>query len=351
MSAQTNTAGEEGWTPSPGPEEKSASETSSGGIAEGRADHKYVVLMLKIGLGVGIVLWLVSSGRLDLSVYESLFRQRNAWILAGLVLVQFAAMSLLVGRWWLLVRAQQIELSLTDVLLLGYRGMYASLFLPGFLGLEGMRVLHLKRFHSNQLPAGIASLLIDRAIGFLGLLILAVFFGFIYLVQHSSTDSFRLFIVAGGLLVSLTTAIGMLCGFVPIWSGHRFRETGRFASFFHSLSEYQHHRVALFAAVVVSTIGHMLMIFAAYCGLSALGIPASFVSLAAVVPLIVLLSVIPITPLGLGIQDGAAEGLYPIVGLSGGAENQMLLRTTWVLLLLVCGFSFLLKLKDAARKG
>jgi hypothetical protein len=50
---------------------------------------------------------------------------------------------------------------------------------------------------------------------------------------------------------------------------------------------------------------------------------------------------IPLTPLGLGVTEGIASVLYPVVGLRGGAEVVILLRAFTVLLFALCGLSFL----------
>ena len=90
-------------------------------------------------------------------------------------------------------------------------------------------------------------------------------------------------------------------------------------------------------------VGHFGLCLAAWCGMVALREPVSLMAISTVTPLVTVLRILPLSPLGLGITDAAAEGLYPLVGLQGGAENQMLMRGVFILMSLVCGIAFLLR--------
>jgi uncharacterized membrane protein YbhN (UPF0104 family) len=83
------------------------------------------------------------------------------------------------------------------------------------------------------------------------------------------------------------------------------------------------------------------MAMATYLSLLALG--ADDPSLAAVIAITCMLNLVwmvPITPLGLGVTDTAAEFLFALIGISVGAEQQMLIRLFGVLLSLAGGLAF-----------
>ena len=70
----------------------------------------------------------------------------------------------------------------------------------------------------------------------------------------------------------------------------------------------------------------------------------ALLAISTVTPLVTVLRILPISPLGLGVTDAAAEELYPLVGMEGGAENQMLIRGVFILVSLLCGIAFLWRL-------
>ena len=59
-----------------------------------------------------------------------------------------------------------------------------------------------------------------------------------------------------------------------------------------------------------------------------------------VTPLVTISKFLPITPLGLGVAEGVAAWLYPMVGLSRGAEVQMLLRGMLSMIYLASGVAY-----------
>jgi uncharacterized membrane protein YbhN (UPF0104 family) len=58
-------------------------------------------------------------------------------------------------------------------------------------------------------------------------------------------------------------------------------------------------------------------------------------------PLVILSSLIPLTPLGIGVTDGAAAELFARAAMPGGAAVTMLLRAVFVVICLGCGVALL----------
>jgi uncharacterized membrane protein YbhN (UPF0104 family) len=66
--------------------------------------------------------------------------------------------------------------------------------------------------------------------------------------------------------------------------------------------------------------------------------------------MLLIVRTISVTPMGLGITDGIAESLYGMMGISAGAETQMLIRIAAVLIFLLCGVAFLYRCPQTERK-
>jgi len=294
----------------------------------------------KLLLGVAIVYWLVVTGRFDINIYRSLFSLSTAGFLLAALATQAVALTIILGRWWFLLKAQDIRITPFECLKLGFQGTFMSLFLPGTIGTDGLRFLHLQRHHRQHLALGIASLTLDRALGFLGLLILSVFFGAIFLMGSELEFSLYLMMILIGSLIVTLLALGIACGYIPLIGASLLRRISLLAIFIDALATYRGKHRELLIVVVLSLVAHFLVTIGACFGLMAMEIDFSFFAVAAVTPLLIFIRFIPLTPLGLGVTDAAGEEFYNLVGIAGGAENQMLLRATWVILLLVCGFAF-----------
>lgn len=298
------------------------------------------LFVLKLLLGAAIVYWLVETGRFDIGVYRGLLSPSTTGYLVAALVTQALALTIILGRWWFLLKAQGINITLFECLRLGYRGTFFSLFLPGTIGTDGLRFLNLQRNYREHLALGIASLTLDRALGFLGLLILSVIFGALFLLGSKLEFSqYLLMFLIGSLLVTLVI-LGIACGFIPLIGANLLRRITWLAIFIDALATYRTSPRELLIVVALSVVAHFLVTIGACFGLMAMELEFSFLAVATVTPLLIFIRFIPLTPLGLGVTDAAGEEFYNLVGIDGGAENQMLLRATWIVLLLLCGLSF-----------
>ncbi|HKM51822.1 MAG TPA: flippase-like domain-containing protein, partial [Isosphaeraceae bacterium] len=79
-------------------------------------------------------------------------------------------------RWYLLVRVIEPRFTLRSTLLLGFIGYVFNLVIPGAVGGDVVKAAYLARMHIRKTQA-IASMVIDRILGLLGLFILAAVAG------------------------------------------------------------------------------------------------------------------------------------------------------------------------------
>ncbi len=306
------------------------------------------VFLIKLCIGAAIVMWLLKSGRLDIAAYKSLLHSSSLLLLAGIALAQIVSLTIILARWWILLRAQRINVPLVDTLILGYRGTFLSLFVPGALGTDGLRVLHLSRHCRTRFGAGLASIVLDRFVGFVGLVILSAFFCCLLSRQHSggAIGDFVPWVltVLAGTIAIIATACGLL-------SVGRFVFLDEFKwarAIRNSFVAYREHPTVLVQAAAMTIVAHLFVSIGACLGLVAMNINFSWLVVFAITPLITFIRFIPLTPLGLGVADVASEELYTLLGISGGAENQMLGRFIWIVVLLVCGLAFLRRLPGYA---
>ena len=303
------------------------------------------LFLLKLLFGAAIVYWLVVTGRLDIDVYRGLLSPSTAGFVLAALATQALALTIILGRWRFLLKAQDVDISLFECLKLGYQGTFMSLFLPGTIGTDGLRFLYLQRKHRQQLALGIASLTLDRVLGFLGLLILSVIFGTLFLLGSDLEFSMYLVMFLVGFLLLTLLLLGVACGYVPLIGESLLRRVSLLSIFIDALAAYRTKHRELLIVVVLSIVAHFLVTIVACFGLMAMGIEFSFLAVATVTPLLIFIRFIPLTPLGLGITDAAGEEFYNLVGIAGGAENQMLLRATWIILLLLCGLAYFVRNK------
>ncbi len=301
------------------------------------------IFLLKLSLGIGIVYWLVASGRFDVAYYNGLLSYSTFGFVLAAMLAQGLSLILLLSRWWFLLKAQNIDASYATCLTVSFQGAFSGLFLPGTLGLDGLRFLYLQKTHKAGSAISLASIILDRALGFMGLLILAVAVSFLFVFSYDLEASRSILLLMSVCLLVTVVLLAIACGYIPLVGARYFRKLPWLARFIDALATYRYCHKELAIIVVMSVVGHALVIVAACFCLMAMGLDFSVLAIATVTPILIVVRFLPLTPLGLGVSDAAGEELYNMVGVGGGAENQMLLRATWIVVLLLCGLIFFRK--------
>jgi uncharacterized protein (TIRG00374 family) len=137
--------------------------------------------------------------------------------LYGLMAFIFYGMALGIGilRWNLLLRAQQVQLSLRETTRLYMIGVFFNLLIPGSVGGDLIKMVYIARAYPQKKAAVILTIVLDRIIGILGLFFIAtlsVILSWNYIQQ--SSDALKL----GTLTVGVGSIVGILImGMIAAW--------------------------------------------------------------------------------------------------------------------------------------
>lgn len=179
--------------------------------------HPYLKLTIKLGLSA-LAMWIVFR-KVEFGEVWGLVRESNPlWLLLALILFNVSKW-LSAYRLQALLRAISIDLDMNYQLRLTYVGMFYNLFLPGSVGGDGYKVVHLNKRFPASLKLLVASMLLDRASG--GAILLAMAFGFaVFVIPYF--DFFPSYSLA--LLIVLTVLcipallVGIRFVFPSFWS-------------------------------------------------------------------------------------------------------------------------------------
>jgi uncharacterized protein (TIRG00374 family) len=257
------------------------------------------------------------------------------------MLFQLAAVFLTAFRWRLLMLVQGIGLDRASVVRLSFLGEFFNQFLPGALGGDAVKAYFVMR-HTGRKGATLVSIFANRFVGLsLLCLVSATMLGVLLLTGHRGLIDlkqpvFAIFVIAAGigvvLLLSLnvrlnnSAALRRLIGFLPFSRQlemvrvalHRYRQTG---SLLPPLILYSLLIVSAFVLCVMSV------------GLS-LGINLAWYHYVLYLPLIAIMTAVPVTPGGVGVL----EELFIYFFSAAGDPNKILaMALLYRLVLLLCG--------------
>jgi uncharacterized protein (TIRG00374 family) len=243
-------------------------------------------------------------------------------------------------RWYILVRVIEPRFTLRSTILLGFIGYVFNLVIPGAVGGDFIKAAYLVRMHIKKTQA-IASMVIDRILGLLGLFVLAALAGTVAwslatpevrkLILAAWTATVLSFLVLAAIFTqAITRLFPRLAG-----SGH-----GRLGGIMTELREmsttYRRRLDVVFVALVLSVIGHTLNVVAFYLigkMLFPTGMTTTLAQHFLMVPLTLFTMVVPLPFGALGVSEEVGDQLGGLVGHPSGALAMMGFRV----LMYACG--------------
>jgi len=143
---------------------------------------KYIFILVRIVVvAAGItwaVIWLSRGQRW--SNLTAVFHRMNLGVFAAVLGVFVVCQLMIAFRWWLLLRTQSIFIALWPAARLHFLGLFYNNFMPGAVGGDLLRAWYVTR-HTDKKFYAVLSVFVDRVIGFLGSVIIAVFFYLFFL--------------------------------------------------------------------------------------------------------------------------------------------------------------------------
>jgi uncharacterized protein (TIRG00374 family) len=240
--------------------------------------------------------------------------------LAQALLLYFLGAMLSFQRWQVLLRAAGVEARFWRVQKLGFFGLFFSNIIPGMTGGDLVKAIMVARDHPEQKPAAVLSVIVDRAIGLLGLAVVAsVALAF----QHGRFPETELklnlilvAIVAGACIV-MSRRLRRAVRLDKLLAALPFAETLKKLDRAALLYRNAGWQVAY--SVVASFAIHG-MILASFCVLGgALGLKIQLLDYFSLAPLALIAQSLPLTPGGVGVGEYAFMYFFAPAGVPRAA--------------------------------
>jgi uncharacterized protein (TIRG00374 family) len=299
-------------------------------MTKGFFDYKlWLRQAVKLALAFGLIFWLVSPGRLEVSPLKSAYG--NLGILSGAILIWLVGVGVFATwRWLLLMKGIGLTCRFWRCCQLTLTGGFFNTVLIGTVGgdiLRGVYAFKDNRSRGRAAPA--MTVLIDRITGLYGLFFIGVCGIAANLSAIGSQPQLlppAIFVVGIFCVLTLgfvsiqvpaTTGIGRFFSWV---ASSRYVPRG-LKSIYLSFRSYREGKSFLFYAILISiVIQGQLVLFYWFVTEQVTGQAVPLNLLALVVPIGSLITAIPISPGGLGVGHAAFERLYALIGIADGAN-------------------------------
>lgn len=276
---------------------------------------KQVFILVKLVVTTLIVWWVFH--RLGEEGRAALWRSLRSASPVGFGLAFLACvggMTLGILRWRLLLRVQGILLSGYQITWIMATGLFFNTFLPGGTGGDVMKAWYAAEAAPDRRPHAVLSILVDRIIGLMGLIILTVTVILLNLklvMEHERTR--RLAVTLGVMLIGGTVAAALATqrrrfAAMPWWGWVWRHVPGKaiLERLAESFDMYQNHPKVLAMALLLSIGVHSLMCVMAWILGGAIGIEGVDIRhYFAYFPLINTISAGSPTPSAIGVREWA----------------------------------------------
>jgi uncharacterized protein (TIRG00374 family) len=276
-------------------------------------------------------------------------------IVALVILGVFALEILTAWRWRWLVLALGLALSGRDALRFTFYGLFFNLVVPGATGGDVVRAYYAAK-RTGAPAKAVVSVLVDRLVGLFALVLLAAVVLFLG-PDHEGFQTPRrlvLLVLAGGAVFGvlfLSRRVRRAVGVGALLSKLPFQRVLREVDAAFRL--YHKHPGFLAAALGVSIVNHAGVALAAYALAQALGLTEVTIGASlALLPVIGLLTAIPLLPGGWGVGELAFAYFFAPLGVAGSEAVglSVVFRLTLLATGLPGGFLWLTARDHAATK-
>ena len=129
--------------------------------------------LLKFGFAIALLYWLITSGKLDLSLIRKSFEVGPQWIIAFFLVLTQSILGAYRYKLLLETKAEK-ALGFFQVLRINYIGLFFSSVLPGAVTGDIIKLVYVKKLDESLSKTFLVTVtLLDRIVGLAGLLFLS----------------------------------------------------------------------------------------------------------------------------------------------------------------------------------
>lgn len=291
-----------------------------------KKDH--LKIALKISLGVLVVIYVLKSKMVDFDALHSVLWSPGNLILSFFFLLLSAL--LCAARWRLLVRAQNLSLSFSNLVQLTLIGNFFNTFMPGAVGGDLIKAWYVAGREPDRKTLAIFTVLLDRVLGLTVILFYSAFTLLFYTEWLAGRPQLK--VIATSLWAFTTAAFVIVVIFFSSlrWANggtnriiSYFRKSRRAGIIIDALLVYRHHFWDLSVGFVFSALSILGMIILYKMLGNGIGIEMTFSQYLFVVPLAMTVTAVPLLPGGIGVGQFAFYTLFQWMGVAnpdqGGA--------------------------------
>lgn len=279
----------------------------------------FIFQISKYIIGIGLIIWLVSTGQLNLNSISDLSIQ--TFIMA--MIFSFTSLFFATLRLKFLLNVQHFNIKFFETYKLNMLGIFYSLFLPGGVSGDILKGFHLLKFRNdnNSKTNIITTLFLDRYVGLYVMFLLASIVSMFTNIQSPKIEYLKYII----FVITLCLTIAPFFIYFIIKILHDYHLLKKFDYLYEKMIKVKQSTQQfiqlklLLISVLLGILGHILTILIIWIISTDLNFMISLYNTLIVSPIAFVINLLPISPGGIGVGEKAFKELFLIYGVEGGA--------------------------------
>lgn len=275
-------------------------------------------VFLRFFLGFFLIAFIISRVNYD-KLVELLPAIKLHFILIGLIWLLLDRV-IMAYRWVILLKAKGVKIPLLSIVKVYFLSSFWGTFLPSSFAPDVIRVYAVSKYNASTSDV-LSSVVVDRVIGTFSLS-LVVLISLVAIFSSQTIDInpniFWAALAILFLIVLLTFSDRLpwkrFQGYLPLQKGNIL--WGFLAKFYNSCKEYKSNKMVLVSILSISFIQHVLNVFVIYMIFLSLDLQIDMLYLFIYVPLVVFITMVPVSIGSLGVQEGAFVYFFSKAGTS-----------------------------------
>jgi uncharacterized protein (TIRG00374 family) len=275
---------------------------------------------LRLSVSVALIGYLLTTANLGELV--AMIKSWNTLYFAIAVLLSILRNAIFAYRWKITLTVSGIQAAFPTLVKFYFIGAFFNLFLPTALGGDVVRGYNLA-MHSGRRMGAVTSVLVERIIGFFALAsiaLLALLLGSRVIQDPTVTTVILIACLGYFALVMLTFNAKIMKRLVARFEPIKLWDFGeRVERMYNSLYAFTAHKAILWQCFVLSITCQTLAILAAYSLALAINLKLAPVYFFMILPMIWIITMVPLSINGLGVREGSFVFFFSRVGVSDSA--------------------------------
>lgn len=314
---------------------------------------KILWIFLRIIIGAGLIAFLLIKLNAGKILHHIKSMDIKYLLIALIPYFFFIVVS--AWRWQVLLNYKKMGMPFRKTLLVYFIAMFFNNLLPTTVGGDIMRIFYAP---DNRRTDALAIILADRILGFIGLFLFGILaVGYLYIFQKR-TEFVSLMVIGLVILIIITFTLfseRVYALFAPIMNKLRILKLGEKINNLHrTMTDFGTAREVITLCIILSIVIQLLLAISPYFVLKSMGnFQISILPFFIYLPIINIISMIPISFNALGVRENAYVLFFRRAGLTGEISMTVSLISFFLVFLwsLLGGIIFIFYRKKTAEGG